>query len=126
MADRPAVKVKPITRDKLATFLGSHELIKAFENLVEDVGVTLPDASLNNARAIDTAQESADTAIAASIAARAIVEVLRPLVDDLIGGPPAVPPERVELEEMIPRVAQLESTITRLAHRVRQLEEGPP
>jgi hypothetical protein len=44
MADLPTVKTKRITRDKLAQFLPSHELIKAFENLSEDVAETLPDA----------------------------------------------------------------------------------
>lgn len=44
MASRPNVKTRPITRDKLATFLRSAELIKAFENMTNDVSETLPDA----------------------------------------------------------------------------------
>jgi hypothetical protein len=44
MAERPPVKTRPITRGKLSSFLPTHELIKAFENLSEDVSQTLPDA----------------------------------------------------------------------------------
>lgn len=44
MADRPPVKTQRLTRDKLAQFLPTHELIKAFENLSADVSETLPDA----------------------------------------------------------------------------------
>lgn len=44
MADRPIVKTRRLTRDKLSTFLKSLEMIKAFENLTSDVGTTLPDA----------------------------------------------------------------------------------
>jgi hypothetical protein len=44
MADRPVVRTRLITRDKLAQFLPSHELIKAFEDLASDVSKTLPDA----------------------------------------------------------------------------------
>lgn len=44
MADRPAVKTQRIGRDKLAQFLPTHELIKAFENISTDVSETLPDA----------------------------------------------------------------------------------
>lgn len=44
MADRPPVKTRRITRDKLAQFLPTHELIKAFEDLSADVSQTLPDA----------------------------------------------------------------------------------
>lgn len=47
MADRPEVKTRRITRDKLASFLKSHELIKAFEDLAADVSETLPDAIMN-------------------------------------------------------------------------------
>ena len=44
MADRPDVNTRRITRDKLAQFLNSQELIKAFENISKDVGEVLPDA----------------------------------------------------------------------------------
>lgn len=44
MADPVSVKTRQISRDKLAKFLPTLELIKAFENLSEDVSKTLPDA----------------------------------------------------------------------------------
>lgn len=44
MADRPNVKTRVITRDRLATFLQSPEMIRAFELLFRDVQITLPDA----------------------------------------------------------------------------------
>ncbi len=34
---------KPLTREQLAKFLPDHESIKAFEQLAEDVTVTIPD-----------------------------------------------------------------------------------
>ncbi len=60
MAERPLVKTRPITREKLATFLPTHELIKAFENLSADVSETLPDA-------IEGASVDASTVIAGSM-----------------------------------------------------------
>ena len=44
MPERPIVKTRRITRDKLAQFLPSHELIKAFEDMSSDVSTTIPDA----------------------------------------------------------------------------------
>lgn len=126
MASRPAVKVRPITRDKLATFLGSHELITAFENLVEDVATTIPDDTETLSIAVDAAQETADGAIVSAAAARSVAELLRPLVEALVAGPPPAPAARAEPEGLPARLAQLESTVARLARRVNQLEEGPP
>lgn len=37
------VRTQKLTRDKLASFLPNHELIKALENLTADVSVTIPD-----------------------------------------------------------------------------------
>ena len=62
MAERPAVKVQRIGRDKLALFLPNREAIKAFEHLVEDVATTLPDAVFAGA----TETESAAAAAAAA------------------------------------------------------------
>jgi len=44
MADTPIIKTKRITREKLATVFKNHELIKAFENLQDDVVSALPEA----------------------------------------------------------------------------------
>lgn len=57
MADRPDVKTRRLTREKLAKFLPNHETIKAFENITEDLADTLPDA-------ISGVAENADTVLA--------------------------------------------------------------
>lgn len=62
MAERPPVKTQPITRDKLAQFLPSHELIKAFESMATDVSKVLPDA-IENA-AVDSSSVVATIAFA--------------------------------------------------------------
>lgn len=54
MADTPAVKTRKISRDKLAQFLPNLELIKAFENLVDDVSDALPAAIGSSATDADT------------------------------------------------------------------------
>lgn len=45
MVGAVVVQTKPITRNKLSSFLPNHELVKALENLTADVGTTLPDAA---------------------------------------------------------------------------------
>jgi hypothetical protein len=62
VATRPAVRTRPLTRDKLATFLGNPELIKAFEALSEDVSTTLPNASESNSASAEGALEAAQAA----------------------------------------------------------------
>lgn len=59
MADAPIVKSRRITRDKLAAVFKSHEMIKAFEDLIEDVRVTMPDA-------VEAVADDADTVLKAS------------------------------------------------------------
>lgn len=63
MADM-LLKTRRLTRDKLASFLGNQELIKAFENLQEDVASTLPDAAVSAAQAAANAMIVARTALA--------------------------------------------------------------
>lgn len=70
MAD-VVVKTKPISRDKLATFLGNQELIKAFENLADDVSTALPTAVNKNSSGVSNAQASAASAAASASAAQA-------------------------------------------------------
>lgn len=38
------VRTKRLTREKLASVFPNHEMVKAFESLTEDVGVSIPDA----------------------------------------------------------------------------------
>lgn len=70
MATRPPVKSQPLTRNKLAEFLKSHELVTAFENLLRDVSKTLPDAAENDSAAAEAAQETADAALIGAAAAQ--------------------------------------------------------
>jgi hypothetical protein len=78
-----SVRTKPVTRDKLAQVFQSHELIKLFENLAQDVSSTLPVAT-DNATAI------AQQALSMVTAALALIESSE---DDhfSIPGPQGVP-----------------------------------
>lgn len=80
MADRPAVRTRPITREKLAQFLPSQELIKAFEALAQDVGTTLPDAVLSASEAAASAASSAASAALDAALASAQVAALQTVV----------------------------------------------
>ena len=62
MAERPPVQTKALTREKIAHIFKSHELIKAFENMIRDVSVVLPDATIQDREAIEQAQLRADAA----------------------------------------------------------------
>lgn len=44
MASKPALLSRLLTRNKLAEVFKNHEIIKAFENLFQDVTATIPDA----------------------------------------------------------------------------------
>lgn len=59
MADAPIVKSRRVTRDKLAAIFKSHELIKAFENLIDDVSVAIP-------AAVGAEADNADTVLKAA------------------------------------------------------------
>lgn len=54
MAETPVVKTRRISRDMLATFLKSHELIKAFEDLMGDVSQALPEAIASSSTDADS------------------------------------------------------------------------
>lgn len=77
MAERPDVKTRSLTRNKLATFLNSHELIKAFEDMSQDVSEVIPDA-------IAGLNEDSDSLISAS-AFLPRVPQLPPRQDDTVG-----------------------------------------
>lgn len=76
MAERPAVKVQRMGRDKLALFLPNREAIKAFEHLIGDVAGVLPDAALANAVATEAAAAAAAAAQADADAALAAIAAL--------------------------------------------------
>jgi hypothetical protein len=69
MATRPSVRTRPVTRDKLAAIFKSHELVKAFENMVGDVGEVLPDAT-------EAATAAAELALSRANALRALALVV--------------------------------------------------
>jgi hypothetical protein len=96
------VKSQPITRDKLVKALGSHELVKAFENLQSDVGETLPgatdQASADAAAAMSAAQDAqtaADAAQAAATAAQGDATALKALPYVTLAASPTTANERV-------------------------------
>jgi hypothetical protein len=74
--DRPVVRTKPVSRDKLAQFLPSQELIVAFENLAADVGLTLPDATVVNADLLSQVVTQAQVATDIAAGARSGVDRL--------------------------------------------------
>ena len=84
MASRPAVKTKLVTRDKLASFLPNHELIRAFENLTHDVAHVLPDAAQTSSTSSDAAQETADDALASAGAAQASANAAQNSANDAL------------------------------------------
>ncbi|MGE5622495.1 MAG: hypothetical protein ACM3WS_05005, partial [Bacillota bacterium] len=59
MASIPIVKTFVLTRNKLAQFLKSHELIKAFESITQDVTETLPQAIADSSRDPDSVLSTA-------------------------------------------------------------------
>lgn len=112
------LRTAKITRDKLALFLPTHELIKAFENLVQDVEEVVP--------ATNDSQDTADSALSESAAARAIAESVKKLVVALVSAPPQAPAARQEpIDDLTAQVATLQSLVARLTQRVENLEEGP-
>lgn len=75
MADRPAVKIKPLTRDQIELLArGNPRTMKALEDLVSDVWGVLPDAAEAAATAAEDAQITADQAIALAQAAVTLAE----------------------------------------------------
>lgn len=113
------LRTRRITRDKLASFLPSHELIKAFENLVDDVVEIVP--------ASDESISTADTALSEAAAARAVAESVKKLVIALGAAPPPPVADRLDADaDLTAQVATLYSLVARLTQRIENLEEGPP
>lgn len=88
---------RPVTRNKLAQFLSSQELIKAFENLTADVSSTLPDAINSGVADAGRAQATADNALAAATLATAISGYIRKAIESLAAAPPQAPVQRQDL-----------------------------
>lgn len=112
------LRTRKITRDKLASFLPSHELIKAFENLIQDVEEVVPDTNIS--------QDTADSALSEAAAARAVAESVKKLVLAFGASPPPAPAERSKpVDDLTAQIATLYSLVARLTQRVENLEERP-
>lgn len=80
MATVPVLSI-PIPRDELKKFLPNFQLIKAFENMSQDVSVTLPDSINGNTDAVELAQATADAAIVQATAAQADADAAQADID---------------------------------------------
>lgn len=74
MATSLVVRTLPIARDELRKFLPNSQLIKAFENLAQDVSETIPSAIDGNTTAVALAQATANSAIVQATAAQATAD----------------------------------------------------
>lgn len=81
MPDRPAVKTRRITRDKLAQFLPTPELIRGFEDMTADVTETLP-----NAIEAATADSGSLLAVASFVRAPAAPPAFHNQASDILSG----------------------------------------
>lgn len=129
MADRPAVKTRKLTREKLASFLKSHELIKAFENLAQDVAETLPDAVEDSNANNDQARDTAAMALAAAAAARAAGDRLLLLLGELESHINAQHDRGAQVADVRRRLDELDTRVQALERRApaedlrRQIDE---
>lgn len=102
MADRPAVKIKPLTRDQLELLArGNPRAMKALENMASDVFSILPDATEAAAAAAEDAQITADQAMALAQTAVTIAEEAL-LQESMMSG------LKADLEALQSRVSSLE------------------
>ena len=119
MAERAAVQVQPITRDRLRQFLGDRpELIRAFEHLFLDVGQTLPEATLESAQAAEVAQAAAESSQFDAETARALAAVALDLARRALT-------TADEAQQMLAELSQHRATIAALSRRIDSLENTP-
>lgn len=115
-----SVLTRAITREKLASFLGNRqELIKLFENLLQDVGATIPNMVEENAEAAGSAQ-------AAAVLASALATAAMNLAAQANEGPPPAPhPTPIPDDDGPPQLAALHARLATLELAVSQLSERP-
>lgn len=102
-----------------AVFGNRPRLIKAFENLLLDVAVTLPD------QIDDTSDESdAVTQLAVNTAAAA-AQADRLRIDALSEGPPPIPMSIDIPDDVAPVIFQLLARVARLESDLANLKDGP-
>lgn len=82
MATVPVLSL-PIPRDELKKFLPNFQLIKAFENMSQDVSVNLPGGIDGNTEAVELAQATANSAIVQATAAQAAATAAQVDIDAL-------------------------------------------
>jgi hypothetical protein len=120
-----ALNPRSLTREQLARFLPTHELIKAFEKLF-DLASATPDEVNTLTLLVEEVQGSADSATAAAGTAAAIAHLALAIARELNEGPP---PIQLQLEQQVDdltgRLAALDAQLSTLARRVADLEERP-
>jgi HPt (histidine-containing phosphotransfer) domain-containing protein len=125
MAD-VVVRTRRITRDKLAQFLPSHELIKAFESFTDDIISTLPTAIGENADAINDAQQMADSALALAAAAMGMANLAAQLAAVPNDGPPPAPVITDQApDDLVAQLAALREEVNSLRALINDRTTGP-
>jgi hypothetical protein len=84
MADPVVVRSRTVSRDKLAQFLPSPELIRAYEALHQDVAETLPAAATQALGDAEDAMTQATTALANAATAQAAADAAQATADTAI------------------------------------------
>jgi hypothetical protein len=113
-----------LTRQQLARFLPSHELVKAFEALFSLAGAT-PDAINTLTQLVE---EASATAESASARQHAIAAQLSRVADalDIMSMAPAVEPMPAPEVYTCPDCAPLREELIALRQRIEALESSPP
>lgn len=116
---------RTLTRQQLARFLPSHELVKAFEALFKVAGST-PDEINVLVGLVGTAQEDADSARAIAAVSSGIAALALSIASDINDGPPVVQlPPPAAPDDLSHIIGALQAQIHALTQRVSALEESP-
>lgn len=108
MSDQVQVKTRPVPRDELASFLPTPRLVRAFENMTQDVAETLP-------KATDAANEAASNALSTANAAKTQADLALEHADEALA---------LVSEDTAPSLWVLVAELQKLRARVAALEQG--
>lgn len=122
MATDIPVKSRRLTRNKLASFLGNQELIKAFENLTHDVIETLPDAITE---ITDQIEDQATTANSRAAMVQALAVLALEAARLISEGPPPTPVEPMQFDDMVSQFAALREEVVALRGLINDRFQGP-
>ena len=111
MADRINVRSRRLTRDELATVFKTPRLIKAFEDLYEDMISTIPDAIESTDGTTEDATAAAFLAHGAAQAAQTAATRLEQLIGDLRALVLTARDESVRLQRIEKRLDDIETRI---------------